>query len=170
MAKHRGGKPPGRRGAPHPGAVANDAKIGKLNTGPCSTAATPGQGADDAEAKRRERLCAAVDRELDADRIFFRLNPDLEYRMRVTGAAELAEAEGAVGRRITAPDGGPVLTLVRAFHPKLRARLWIYGPPEALLPAPQAVLADLWSRAGRTDIDELASEYAAFLRAKGDAS
>jgi hypothetical protein len=173
MAGHRGENPPGRRGAPRPGARGWQAnqKLGKRNAGSCSTSATPGQGPDDAEAKRRERLCAAVDREIEADRIFFRLNPGLEYRMRVTGAAEFAELEERFGLGfVAAPPGLRLFTLIRSFHPKLRLRTWVAGP-DSEAAASQEELATLWREAAGTGpIDDVMAATAARLRAEGDAS
>jgi hypothetical protein len=125
--------------------------------------------ADDAEAKRRERLCAAVDRELEADRIFFRLNPAVEYRLRTPGPAETAELELVLSKPLEVPAGFRLYSLIRCFHPKIRLRTWVAGPVDGE-DASQEELAWLWEFAGGGGpADDACSATAARLRAEGDA-
>lgn len=94
---------------------------------------------------RRDRLSKLLDRELEKDRRFFRQNPNTEYRVRLTGPTEAAEAENYLGRPMVAPEGCELYTIVRALHPKVRLRNWMWAEPAIAAALSQEDMADLWS-------------------------
>ncbi|ORE94050.1 hypothetical protein ATO13_08251 [Stappia sp. 22II-S9-Z10] len=108
-------------------------------------------------------MSALVDRELETDRRFFRANPDAEFRVRLTGPAEIAEVEARTGQPMAVPEGCKIYTLVRAPHPTVRFRHWLWAEPSRAAALSEEDMADLWSLTRGPHSPNLRAEVRALL-------
>jgi hypothetical protein len=73
-------------------------------------------------------LAARVDRELDADRNFFKHNPRRRYYVRRMLAAERAQFESKLKRSLTPPEGDDNFVAVEQLFPGARRRVHFQAP------------------------------------------
>ena len=91
-----------------------------------------------AQRRQMQKLAERVDRVTEADARFFERFPHRQYRVRLSGQAEIRQNEIIDGKPWAPPAGFRLFTLVRSIAPGVRMRLYI--------PAPEGV---------ETDVDEV---------------